>query len=35
MGVNRKSEAFNNASIFIEGIGFVSSAAKGKLPDIE
>lgn len=35
MGVNRKSEAFNNASIFIEGIAFISSAAKGKLPDIE
>jgi P2 family phage contractile tail tube protein len=35
MMVNRKSEAFNNASIFIEGLGFISSAAKGKLPDVE
>lgn len=35
MAVNNKSEIFNNASVFVEGMGFISSSAKGKLPELE
>lgn len=33
--INRKGEAFDGAAIVVEGLGFIASGAKGKLPDIE
>lgn len=33
--MNKKAEIINSASIFVEGLGFISHMAKAKLPEIE
>ncbi len=35
MAVNSRGEAFDSASIYVENVGFIASAAKGTLPVIE
>ena len=35
MAVNRKSEVLNGSSVFLEGVGFISTTADAKIPKIE